>query len=174
MIWIFYVCVVLAISLPLSFVASVWYEAHHPPALVIHDIKKLNWISPDSRDMYLDIFKTVSSAGTIAAALVSAVISTANQPTSEVRSAAKFSVSAFIISTMFSIMTIAALSRFYDRAHTRFLRSSIGQKDASTGQNTQLGQLLDNELRLVLFTAFIALSGCLVGFLYLARIVFVS
>jgi hypothetical protein len=166
---LFYALVgLMSVILPGWFVVSVWREAHGNEFR-----KQWNWINPDTRNMYLDIFKTVSSAGTIAAALVSAVISTsptgkAAQPT------ARISVAALVMSTLFSLTTIICVSRFYDRARSRFQFTDIADSQKVAGRTTEMGQLTDAELRMILFSAFFAFAGSAVGFLYLARIVFLA
>jgi hypothetical protein len=156
-----------AVVLPGWFVLSVWREAHGKDSL------QWNWMNPDSRGMYLDIFKTISSAGTIAAALVSAVISTS--PSGKVALAtAKISVASLVISTLCSLITIVCVSRFYDRARSRFQLTGMAEAQRAAGRTTEMGQLTDAELRMILFSAFFSFAGSAVGFLYLARIVFVA
>lgn len=162
--------VIIAVSLllPFLFIWSIWSDAH-----------KLGWtaISKDSRMMYVDAMKTVASAGAVAASLVSAVVSTSAKTVLTYRpipSTAKWSVVLLVASTLSSVAAILVLTRCYDRARARFPKHPFYLAAVAKGLaiDIEQGELLWPELKLILVLAYLGLVGFLLGFLLLARVVF--
>jgi hypothetical protein len=106
--------------------------------------------------MYVDVGKTLITASGIAVAIiVSGLAGKISLPAWMLRR----SVVALIICIVFSILTILALTRSYERARSR------------SGEHSE-GTLTDFELLIILLLADVGLTAFLWGFLYLGRIVF--
>ncbi len=127
--------------------------------------------------MYVDAMKTVASAGAVAASLVSAVVSTSAKTVLTYRpipSTAKWSVVLLVASTLSSVAAILVLTRCYDRARARFPKHPFYLAAVAKGLaiDIEQGELLWPELKLILVLAYLGLVGFLLGFLLLARVVF--
>jgi hypothetical protein len=160
--WVFILLIAIAIISPSWFLWTIWRE---------RSTQEWRWITKDSRSMYVDAIKAVASASAIAVSLVSTVTSTAarNSTASSVLSlSVKFAVVELILSIVGSICTILALSRGYDRSRSRFLKDSR-RSGAITDEQ---GELNDVELGWILGSAWVGLTGFLLGFLFVGHIVF--
>lgn len=119
--------------------------------------------------MYVKVLETGAGAAVISSSVISAIVSNAEPRPHAVVISVRWSVVCLIGCIIFALIAILALSRGYDRAHSRFLES-----DASKGNPyyRDQGQLNDVELRWILVASFLSLVGFLVGFLFLGRIAF--
>jgi hypothetical protein len=156
------------LALPLWFIGTVFSDRKK---------KNWNWINKDSRSMYVDAMKTVASSSAIAASLVSAVMSTSSgQRPGGVVLAAKWAVVYLVASIVASVCTVFALSRGYDRARSKLPETEEFKRAMAAGVEIDWaqGKLTEFELACILFFAYIALSGFLVGFILLARMIFLA
>ena len=117
--------------------------------------------------MYVKVLETGAGAAVISSSVISAIVSNAEPRPHAVLISIRWSVVCLIGCIIFALIAILALSRGYDRAHSRFLES-----DASKGNYPDQGQLNDFELCLILVASFLSLVGFLEGFLFLGRIAF--
>jgi cellobiose-specific phosphotransferase system component IIC len=147
----------LTLAIPLAFTWHVWHEARS---------LGWNWITEQTRNMYVDAIKTMITASGIAVALIAS--SGHNQ---NANNAVSFSTRAAIVCLIacicVSLFAIVALMRGFDRARSRYM-DQIGESD---GAGTQ-GRLNSVELLLILGFADAALSCFLAGFAFLGRIAF--
>lgn len=152
MAYLFYLFVLIAIIVPTIFVWTFWRDAKG---------RQWNYTTDTSREMYVDVAKTLITASGIGVALVASASGHAMD------SIAKFStrvgVVALIICIAASLATMLALTRGHERARSRNIEARKGGGE---------GQLSDLELQLILIPAGIALASFLVGLLFLGRITF--
>lgn len=152
MVYLFYLFVLIAITVPTLFVWTFWRDAKG---------RQWNYTTDASRGMYVDVAKTLITASGIAVALVASASARATD------SIAKFSTRVGVVSLIIciaaSLATMLALTRGHERARSRNLEANKGGEE---------GQLSDLELRLILIPAAIALASFLVGLLFIGRITF--
>jgi hypothetical protein len=129
----FHVGILFALGLPAWFLFSIWNGRKIG----------LNWVSEDSRAMYVDALKMVAASGSIAASLVSAIVSTSSNPTGVGVFPAQVAVTSLIVSIVGSVVTVILLSRTYELAQSR-LRNFVREQQAKgigIDLHTNQGQL---------------------------------
>lgn len=157
---LFYAFVFVVAAGPLLFMWHYWHEAR---------TRGWDWINADSRAMYADGAKTLITASGIAVALIaSSAIAPGRAASGVVILSAKVGTVCLISCVCLSLLTILALSRGYERAHSRHADQ---HRDAGLSVGPE-GRLSTVELLCILFPTGAALSCFLVGFLFLGRIVF--
>ena len=156
----FYSFVTLLAITPLALVRHYWHEAQK------YDWQ---WISDDSRNMYVDGAKTLITASGIAVALLaSSTVASARTVSPLVAFSAKVAVISLISCVCLSFTVILGLLRGFERAQSRELEKQRKErKDLTPGE----GRLNSAELLFILVPVCICLSSFLVGFAFLGRIV---
>lgn len=158
---VFYVFVFALAVAPSLFAWSYWHEAH---------TRGWNWISEDSRTMYVDGAKTMITGAGIAVALpASSAVASARTTNSLVAFSAKVAVVCLISCVCFSLIVILALLRGFERAQARYIDE---QRNAGKSIAVGEGKLNTGELLFILVPTSLALSCFLVGFVFLGRIAF--
>jgi hypothetical protein len=149
---LFYLFVLIAVICPAIFMWTFWRDAKG---------RQWNYTTDTSREMYVDVAKTLITASGIGVALLASASARA------LDSVAKFStrvgVVCLIICICASLATMLALTRGHERAQSRNMEAGRGSEE---------GQLLDFELLLILIPGFFALASFLVGLLFLGRVTF--
>jgi len=153
----FRVLIILAVAIPAWFVGTIWFDRKN---------KQWDWISKDSRDMYAKVLEIVIGASAVAVSLVAAIVSKGELRSQPVLHSVKFSVVSLIACMVFGLLAILSLSRGYDRAQARYVQTRPKTKYFDRGR------LDDFEFNCILITSCFCLVGFLVGFLFLARVVF--
>jgi hypothetical protein len=158
---LFYSFVTLLAVAPVPFVLHYWREARS---------LGWEWISNDSRNMYVDGAKTLITASGIAVALLaSSSVASARTANPLVAFSAKVAVVCLISCVCLSLIVILALLRGFERAQSRHIdEQRKAGKEPIAGQ----GKLNASELLLILVPTGLALSCFLVGFVFLGRIAF--
>lgn len=165
--WLFYGSV-FGIELGIAyFLGKILYEGTRN----VPEAEQWRWSSEDSRDMWIDVVKTMISASGIAAALLAAL--TLGSPAGTVRPLVAHSVKSatvlLVICVCVSMVAILILARGHETAKSRNLERLRRQDQPTTGVT---GGLLEiSTFCFLLLAGFISLSGFFVGFLFLARIV---
>lgn len=149
---LFYLFVLIAVAVPAIFMWTFWRDAKG---------RQWNYTTDTSREMYVDVAKTLITASGIAVALVASASARAQD--SIAKSSTRVGVVSLIICIAASLVTMLALTRGHERARSR---------NIDARQSSEEGQLSDLELRLILIPGAIALASFLVGLLYLGRITF--
>ena len=149
---LFYSFVVIVIVVSAIFVWTFWRDAKG---------RQWNYTTDTSREMYVDVVKTLITASGIGVALVASASARA------LDDIAKFSMRAGVVTLIIcicaSLVTMLALTRGHERARSRNIEA---------GNSGEEGQLLDFELLLILIPGGVALASFLVGLLFLGRITF--
>ncbi len=129
-----------------------------------------DWISKDSRNMYVDGAKTLITASGIAVALLaSSAVVWARTTNSLVAFSAKVAVVCLISCVCLSLIVILALLRGFEQAQSRYIEEQLkAGNEPKAGQ----GKLNTCELLFILVPTGVALSCFLVGFVFLGRIAF--
>ena len=143
------------------FVWHYWHEARS---------RGWDWISDDSRNMYVDGAKTLITASGIAVALLaSSAVSSARTANDLVAFSAKVAVVCLISCVCLSLILILALLRGFERAENRYI-----DEQRKTGKQIEPGEgkLNTAQLLFILVPTSLALSCFLVGFVFLGRIAF--
>src|SRR5437899_2520785 len=156
---LFYVFVFVLAVAPIFFVFSYWREAR---------TRGWDWISEESRSMYVDGAKTLITASGIAVALLaSSAVSSARTTSNLVAFSAKVAVVCLISCVCLSLIVILALLRGFERAENRYIDEQHKEgKQIEAGE----GKLNTTELLFILVPTSLALSCFLVGFVFLGRI----
>ena len=158
---LFYVFVFVLAGAPVLFVWHYWHEARS---------RGWDWISDDSRDMYVDGAKTIITASGVAVALLaSSAVSSAKTASELVAFSAKVAVVCLISCVCLSLIVILALLRGSERAENRYIDE---QRKAGRQIETGEGKLNTAELLFILVPTSLVLSCFLVGFVFLGRIAF--
>jgi len=114
--------------------------------------------------MYVDAAKTLITASGVAVALLaSSTVASARATSGLVAFSAKVAVVCLISCVCLSLIVILALIRGFERAQSRHIEG---------GGRAGQGRLNSTELRFILIPSAFALSGFLVGFLFLGRIAY--
>jgi len=130
------------------------------------------WSSIDSRNMYVDAFKTIITASGIAVALLASSAVGAGRTTNPIVAfSAKVAAVCLIICVIFSVVAIAGLLRGHELAKSRNVEERRKAGKLTGGEVTE-GKLSTSELLWILAPATVALSCFLVGFVFLGRIAF--
>lgn len=158
---VFWILIVAAVVLPLWFVITIWRERKL-------GLAGRDWITKDSREMYVKVFETAAAASAIAASIIAAIVSSGEPRAHNVLVSVRACVVSLVGCISFALVGILALSRAYDRARSRFLETGL----AKTAQTREQGQLNDSELFCILLAGYLCLVGFFVGFLFVARIAF--
>ena len=160
---IFYFFVSVVGAAPLLLVWHYWHVAK---------ARGWAWSSIDSRNMYVDAFKTIIAASGIAVALLaSSAVGTARTANPIVAFSAKVAAVCLISCVCVSLIAIVGLLRGHELARSRYVEER--QKAGTlTGSEITEGKLSTGELLCILAPAAIALSCFLVGFVFLGRIAF--
>src|SRR5467141_802012 len=158
---VFYVFVSVLAGVPMLFVWHYWHEARS---------RGWDWISDDSRNMYVDGAKTLITASGIAVALLaSSSVASAGVANPLVAFSARVAVVCLISCVCLSLVVILALLRGFERSQSRYIdEQRKAGKEPTGGQ----GKLNVSELLLILVPTGLALSCFLVGFVFLGRIAF--
>ncbi|MGB6476330.1 MAG: hypothetical protein WBF04_19950 [Candidatus Sulfotelmatobacter sp.] len=160
---IFYVFVSAVGATPLLLVWHYWHVAK---------TKGWSWSSIDSRNMYVDAFKTIITASGIAVALLaSSAVGTVRTANPIVAFSAKVAAVCLIACVAVSLVAIVGLLRGHELAKARNIEERRAAGTLTGGEITE-GKLRQGELLCILIPAAIALSCFLVGFVFLARIAF--
>lgn len=129
------------------------------------------WSSEDSRDVWIDVAKTMITASGIAAALLASL--TLGRPTMMLSPLVAFSVKSatvfLVVCVCVSMVVILILARGHEAAKSRHIEGLRRAGQPTLG--IREGLLNHSTFSLMLFAAFVALSGFFLGFLFLARIV---
>jgi hypothetical protein len=153
---------VLCFIVPAVIVWDFWHE---------HTRQDWDWITQYGRDMYADVMKTLITASGVAVALIVTALSGHN---SSVTHSARLAVVTLTVSIVASMMTTFLLCRFYEKANSR--ARDVAGKSGMSPENprwpSDQGQLKPHELALILFPAYFALAGFLLGFLSLTKMAF--
>jgi len=163
-----YVFYGLASSIELAiflFLAHFWRKANEKKESAL----QWRWTDEDSRNMWIDAAKTMITAAGIAAALVASLSVTSERPSNPiVIRSVKVATISLIICVCASMPLILALSRGHENAKSRAIEE---QRAKGMKEPINQGALSNFALGIVLVTAFLALSGFFLGFLFLGRIV---
>jgi len=157
----FYVFVFFLFLLPQIFIWMIWSGAKR---------RGWNWVSADSRTMYVDGAKTLVTASGIAVALLaSSSVASARVASVLVAFSSRVAAVCLIVCVCSSITLIVMLLRFYEMAWSR-----QGDKLRAAGQqlSEKEGELSAFELGLILATSYLALVSFLIGFAFIGRIAF--
>jgi hypothetical protein len=136
-----------AITICLVFVAIVII-----PFYLLANTKGLRYVSPDSRQMYADLAKTLVTSAGIASSIIVGTYSRGALPAWMIGRALVSFVICIVCSTIFML----ALSRLFEVARSR-------------AQSTE-GQLENWELVILLVFGGVSFCSFLLGFLYVGRI----
>jgi hypothetical protein len=158
---LFYIFVFALAVAPSLFAWSYWHEAR---------TRGWDWISEDSRTMYVDGAKTmITGAGIAVALLASSTVASARTTSGLVAFSAKVAVVCLISCVCLSLILILALLRGFERAQARYIDQ---QRNAGKNFTAGEGKLTAGELLCILIPTSMALSCFLVGFVFLGRIAF--
>jgi len=149
---LFYLFVLIAVTGPTVFMWSFWRDAKG---------RQWNYTTDTSREMYVDVVKTLITASGIGVALVASASGRALD--SIAKFSARVGVVSLIVCISASLVTMLALTRGHERARSRNIEA---------GRSGEEGQLLDFELLFILIPGGIALASFLVGILCLGRVTF--
>ena len=149
---LFYLFVLIAVTGPTVFMWSFWRDAKG---------RQWNYTTDTSREMYVDVVKTLITASGIGVALVASASGRALD--SIAKFSARVGVVSLIVCISASLVTMLALTRGHERARSRNIEA---------GRSGEEGQLLDFELLFILIPGGIALASFLVGILFLGRVTF--
>jgi hypothetical protein len=159
--YLFYLFVLVLAAAPIWFVRLYWREAR---------IHAWDWISQDSRNMYVDGAKTLITASGIAVALLaSSAASSVRSANALMATSARIAAVSLISCVCVSLIAILALLRGFERAQSRFIDEQRKEGNRTTAGQ---GKLTGTELVLILVPTSVALSCFLVGFAFLGRIAF--
>jgi hypothetical protein len=148
-------------AVPMLFVWHYWYEAR---------TRGWDWISEQSRNMYVDGAKTLITASGIAVALLaSSTVASARTTNNLIAFSAQVAVVCLISCVCLSLIVILALLRGFERAQSRYIEEQ--QKEGKVPKAGE-GKLNTGELLFILIPTGVALSCFLVGFVFLGRITF--
>jgi len=158
---LFYVFVSAVGLSPLVLIWHYWHEAR---------VKGWVWTTIDSRNMYVDGFKTIITASGIAVALLAsssvAAVRTANHL---VAVSAKVAAICLIACICLSLAAMIALLRGHERSKSRFMEE---QRKAGKSPAVIEGKLNTTEFLFILIPSGLSLSTFLVGFVFLGRIAY--
>lgn len=158
----FYAFVSVVGASPLLLVWNYWHGAR---------TKGLAWTSVDSRNMYVDGFKTIVMASGIAVALLASSSVTSQRTKDEIVAlSARVAAICLIACICLSLVAIVALLRGHELSKSRHIEEQrkAGKPTAAITE----GKLNTGELVCILVPACIALSCFLVGFAFLGRIAY--
>ena len=156
---IFYIIISLSALLPIWFVMMIWSDRVR---------NGWNWISRDTRDMYIDFLEVAAGVSVIAAALVAAIVSTQDTRPRSVMVSIRVSVTCLLVCVVFAFAGMVGLSRGCDRARSRFALAA----EIAPRIDREQGQLNDVEFGCVLFFGCVCAIGFLVGLVFLGRVTF--
>jgi uncharacterized protein (DUF2062 family) len=163
--WLFCTLIFLVEACIAWFLGHFYYKA----AQKTKESDQWRWSSEDSRDTWIDAAKTMISASGIAAALL-ATLAARQTPILNplVASSVKAATAILVVCVCASMFLILALARGHEAAKARYMTKL--RAEGHQGEIKE-GPLSYFALRVMLVSAFVALSGFFVGFLFLVRIV---
>jgi hypothetical protein len=153
----FYSSLALAFLIPWFFVYSYWRG---------HKFDELDWITHQSRDMYVDAYKTlINASGIVVGLAIGSAFSAQRSATTDplIVCSAKVAVFSLLVCIFVSFVGLLALLRGFELAQSRNLKR--------TGDGSQ-GQLSATELLFILIPTGFALSSFVVALFFLGRVVY--
>ena len=160
MVWAFIICGLFAVAV-IVFIWDFWAKAQH---------HGLRWSSTNSRNMYVDVFKTMITACGIAVALMaSSSGGFARIMNDAIVHSAKIAVVSLILCVIMSLAAIIAVLRSFELAE--FRQTVLARAARSVNVQGDEGVLTNAEIRMILLPSCLALLCFFTGFIFMANIV---